>query len=362
MSKVIFKKFLPAVMRNTRWGDLITVFQDIVNDLKTEQISTLRNKFDINLMTDDELFDTAAKFGFSLLSLDGYTSTSHFLRKEVSNIAARIPAKTTRTGYKYIFYNFNLNGEIFPIQLVANTVWTPIDTYWTDTSIMHVQDFFLDPSPSDTLDSTTGLWISTLDQTQLDYTLLRNFVLSYKSKYIETATEFISTNTQKVFYNDVLQMKRATEIPYFEHRLEIATNASGLITTKTYYDYAQTLSADMKSIMVKPTSSGLMTFNHIQIGNGSRTTLNSSISGVLNLVGTLKTGVSGTLGTLQYIAANQTNQIYVRKKYDNRCTFPTFSEISLHNASSGCLYYSTFPQVKWDAKQYSGVLFRITLV
>jgi hypothetical protein len=362
MSKIIYKKFLPAIMRNTRWGDLITVFQNIVDDLKTEQINTLKNKFDLDLMTQDELFDTASEFGFNLLSLDGYTSSEYFLRREVSTIVPRISSKNTRSGYKYIFYNFNLTGDVYPIQLVGGTVWTPLDNYWTDTTILHVQDFFLDPTPDDTLDSVTGLWITTLDQTSLSYTILRNLLLSYKPKYIENNTIFATSETNQVFYNDVLQMKRATEVPYFEHRLEIETNSSGIVSTKTYTDYTNTVSADMKSIIVKPSSSGLINFNFIQIGNSSRTTLNSSINGVLNLVGTLKTNTSGSLGMLQYIEDNKINQIHVRKKLDSKCTFPKFSEISLHDANSGTLYYATFPNIDWYSKMYGNLLVKINLI
>jgi hypothetical protein len=362
MSKIIYKKLLPYIMRNTRWGDLITVFQSIVNDLRTEQIDTLKNKFDLDLMTQDELFDTASEFGFDLLSLDGYTSSEYFLRREVSTIVPRISSKTTRSGYKYIFYNFNFTGDVYPIQLVGGTVWTPLDNYWTDTTILHTQVFTFDPDPADTFDSTTGLWISTFDQTISSYTLLRNLLLSYKPKYIETASEFISVNTQKVFYNDVLQMKRATEVPYFEHRLEMETSSSGIVSTRTYTDYLNTISADVKSIMVIPSSSGLISTNFVRIGNSAHTTLNSSITTVAALVGTIKTGSSGTLGQLQYIEDNKINQFYARRKLDAKCTFPTFSEISLHNSNSGCLYYATFQQIKWDSKQFANVLFKINLI
>ena len=368
MSKIVFNKFLPAVMRNTRWGELITVFQDIINDLRTDHINTLKEKFDVNLMTEDELKDTAIKFGFNLLSLDGYTSSMYFLRREISTICPRIPAKTTRVGYKYIFYNFNLTGEVFPILLSKNKwyplndAWLPLDEYWEDTTILHTQDFTLDPDIPDTLDSSTGTWITTLDQTQLDYNILRVLLISYKPKYIENISEFISENTHKVFYNDINQMKRVTEVPYFEHRVEIETNTSGVVTTKTYYNYDQTISTNMQSIMITPSSSGLIPFNHIQIGNSVHPIISSSISGVLSLVGTLKTESSGTLGMLQYIEPNISNQIYVRKELTNRNTFPEFTEISLHNANSGCLYYATFPKVKWDSKQYSNVLFKINLV
>jgi hypothetical protein len=368
MSKIIYKKFLPAIMRNTRWGDLITVFQNIVDDLKTEKINLLKNKFNLDLMTQDELFDTASEFGFDLLSLDGYTSSEYFLRREVSTIVPRIKSKNTRTGYKYIFYNFNLTGDVYPILLSKNVwyplndAWLPLDQYWDDTTIIYVQDFTIDPDIPDTLDSSTGLWISTLDQTQLNYVILRVLLISYKPKYIETTSEFISVNTQKVFYNDVLQMKRITEIPYFEHRLEIETNCSGVISTRTYTDYANTISADMKSIMIGNCSSGLLPVNFARIGNSAHTTLNSSITSVASLVGDLRTGSSGTLGMLQYIEDNKINQFYARKELTNKNTFPTFSEISLHNANSGCLYYSSFPKVHWDSKQFANVLFKINLI
>lgn len=361
MSRVTYKKFLPLTMRNSRWADLITVYQDVIADLKTEQIDALKNKFDINLMSEDEIFEVAAKFGFKLLSFDGYTSTNHYLKKEISTIALRIMNKNTRSGYKYIYYIFNLVGDIYPIQYVNNSTFNVLDNYWNETSIIHTQLFTIDPDVADTLDSSTGLWISTLDQSMIDYVILRHLVLNYTPKYVESASEFLSLNTLKCFANDVTQMKRATEIPYFEHKLESTAYFNKTLYTTTFYNYDKTLSTTMKSIFL--TGSGLMNFGYIEIGNGTRTTFASgTISGVVSLVGTIKPYISGTLGMLQFVKETTNNEFYARRLITEKNTFPAFTEIALKNQNSGCMFYATFPRIQWDPQMYGNVLFKINLV
>jgi hypothetical protein len=358
---VIFKNFLPSVMRNTRWGELITVFQDIINDLRTEKVNLLKTKFIVDNMTEDEMKEMAIKFGYTLLSLDGYTSTTTYLKKQIKTIVERILAKNTRNGYKYIYYIYGFSGDIYPIRLVSNIfdVW---DEYWTRESIVTARDRTLDEDDSYTLDSSDPDWITALDQTTSSWILLRHLVLQYAPKFIENANEFISDATHRSFYNDVKQMKRATELPYFEHKIDINAYSTGGIYVKTYYNYDQSVFANMTSIFLADSNpSGLINFDHIQLGNSTRTSFASgTISGVVSLVRTLRTQPSGEIefiNTLTSIQCNARRILSDKQKMDYPIT-----ELSLHNANSGCILYSTFPAIKWNSRQYSNLAWDIQLI
>jgi len=334
------------------------VFQSIVADLKTEKIDAIKYKNDINNMTTNEIFDISDKFGYTLLSLDGYTSTEDYLRKEVKSLIPRIQWKNTRTAYKWLFYIFNLIGDIYPIRTIGlDPTFRVVDDYWTNESINITQTFTLDPDPADTLDSTTGLWISILDQTTSAVTILRHLLISYAPRFIENTTEFISLNTLKVFLSDVKQTKRATEIPYFEHQLIVPAYLNKTLYTKTYTTYDESSSANMYSIL---TGSNLTNFNFMEFGNGARSSFASgTISGVVSLVKTLRTTPSGEI---QFIESLSANQLYGRRIITDKNIFPSFTEIALKDANSGCLLYSTFPKVQWDEKMFSSILFKINLV
>ena len=362
MAHITYKKFLPSVIRNTRWGDLITVFQDIINDLRTEKVDLLKTKFETDNMTDDELKEMAVKFGYTLLSLDGYTSTSEYLRKQIKTIVARILNKNTRTGYKYIGYIYNLSLDIFPIRLIAD-IFDGWDEYWDRDSIIIAQERTLDEDESHTLDSSDPDWITALDQVSVSYTLLRHLIIQYSPKFVENETEFMSDETCRSFRNDVLQMKRATEIPYFEHKLNISAYQAGGLYTKEYIDYDETLTAQMKSMFIYDISrpSGLAYFDHIQLGNGTRTSFASgTISGVVSLIQTLRTQPSGEIEFINTLNSTRCNarRILTDKQ---KMSYP-ITELSLHDANSGCLFYSTFPQVRWSSRMYSNLAWDITLI
>jgi hypothetical protein len=207
------------------------------------------------------------------------------------------------------------------------------------------------------LDSTTGLWISTLDQTTTAITILRHLLLSYAPRFVENTTEFISLNTLKVFLSDVKQTKRATEIPYFEHQLIVPAYLNKTLYTKTYTTYDESSSANMYSIL---TGNNLTNFNFMEFGNSTRSSFASgTISGVVSLVKTLRTTPSGEI---QFIESLSANQLYGRRIITEKNIFPSFTEIALKDANSGCLLYSTFPKIQWDEKMFSSILFKINLV
>lgn len=261
--KVRYKKFLPRVMQDTRWGELMEAYQSITDDVKSDKIDVIHTKDRISSMTDTEIMDMGYKFGYDILSFDGYTETSEYLQKELITIVPRMQWKTTRKGYQYLNYIFNLTGDVYPIYYTDTYLFDVLDDYWTQVfsaSGLQAQLQYLDDGL--TLDS---IGFTALDNTaSLSNRVLRHFVISYAHKTIETADEFASLNTQKVFYYDVTKLKRATEYPYFEPHIEISAPNNGLVNETTWYNYDSTISAKQYSYV----TGILNNINHIQLGRG----------------------------------------------------------------------------------------------
>lgn len=275
---ISFRKLLPNVMRNTRWGDLVVAYQSILNTFKTNWIDVVANHYDLYSMPFTTMQDVSQKYGFDLLSYTGYTSSQMYLLREMETIIPRIKWKTTRTGYEYIYYIFNLDGEVYPIELTPSNLLQVMDTYWSDPLIIGVTSFYLDPTPPDTLDSVSGRWISYLDQkVSSAYTMTRNLCLSFAPQFVESSTEYISLNTLKCLYGDVFQMKKSTEVPYFEYVLNIPGYKNRTIYTNPLANTSGIITAYMKSIL---TQGKLSDMYSIQIGNGAHTSLTTSITGV----------------------------------------------------------------------------------
>lgn len=275
---ISFRKLLPNVMRNTRWGDLVVAYQSILNTFKTNWIDVVANHYDLYSMPFTTMQDVSQKYGFDLLSYSGYTSSQMYLLREMETIIPRIKWKTTRTGYEYIYYIFNLDGEVYPIELTPSNLLQVMDTYWSNPLIIEVTSFYLDPTPPDILDSVSGRWISYLDQkVSSAYTMTRNFCLSFAPQFVESSTEYISLNTLKCLYSDVFQMKKSTEVPYFEYVLNIPGYKNRTIYTNPLANTSGIITAYMKSIL---TQGKLSDMYSIQIGNGAHTSLTTSITGV----------------------------------------------------------------------------------
>jgi hypothetical protein len=95
MMNFSFKKFLPKIMNDTLWGELIEVWQSIYQDIKDDVVFKIFNQYDLDNIGEQDLIDLSKMFGWDLLYLTGYTSTFEFLKKEVELIIPRLVTKST---------------------------------------------------------------------------------------------------------------------------------------------------------------------------------------------------------------------------------------------------------------------------
>jgi hypothetical protein len=383
-----YTKLLPAQIRDTRWADILTVVGSILEDIKTDKIDIIKTQNEILSMTDDQLVSFAANFGYTIINLTGYTDTIDYLRKEVYTIIPRILSRTTPEGYNAIFTIFNLLGQVYPtyydgttyLHVLENWVLsdenpTPYDTldaggafilfyilFRYDLDFTHIDDgitydetitAYDNPAYSTLTDTTLDeIVFPSLDATSILDQITRHLVLKYAFKYAENTTEFLSDETLKALYTDTMNQKRRTEIAYFEPVVTVATNDDNTLTTETIYNYDHSTSTTIKSILI---GADLSTAFKIRFGDSAHTTIDGTITDVNHFSRELL--VSDCDTTLTSAIAFD-----ARRKIIQKCTFTAFTEIAIWDSANVCIYYATFPKIRYYTKMYGNVAFDITLV
>ncbi len=414
-----FRKLLPQKMRNTRWGELLDVVQDLWVQLKNEKISPIFNQFDISKATREEKIEIAKTFGFHLLTFDGYTETDYFLNKEIQTIVPRIKYKNAIPSYTYTGYVFDLLTNLYSISATntgglttskLSTIYSPETqiTYAT-TELDQEGDnllYFVDLLPWDldcegscdfeldsgndmlTLDTQfefyddpkeTGKDATTLDSEDfisLDPAtgeetgggesvvtqITRNLNFNYKHKFVENENEFMSLNTLKVLKNDIDQIHKVTEVIYYTPKLEIDVKKDLTPTTQTYSNYNVSLTANQYNLLM---GEGIENLLYLEFGTGTQS-ISGTITGVNNFAYRYPDYISGVIpasGIINYFdATNNSGVIAFDFNIDERNRFTEFTEVAMYNKQSGLVLYSTFPKVQWDENMYNNVQFEIKYV
>jgi hypothetical protein len=346
-----YRDLLPSVIKNTRWGQFADAYQYVIDLFTAEKINPIKDQYNIDKMSNDEIKNIAFLFGYNLYSLTGYTSSTYYLKKQIETISKRISYKNTKKGYQTLGYIYDLFINVYPIRLIGlDSIFSVRDTYWEDEAFT-LETFSLDMDPGVTLDSddwpSLDVTTSSLNKT------IRHFVIQYSPKYIEDATTFISKETLFSFGKDVDQQRRTTEIPYFEHMLKINTSITGAQTDKTWVSYDNGVSFIQES---KAYSPNLLNIIEVQLGDSILPDLSSTPSGVQNLSYTYS--VSGALVNINSSATRFNYRIDIEEKCKN---LVEFSEIALLN-SSGVAFYSHFPTIKNNDSLNSNLAFDIRFV
>ena len=361
---ISYKSLLPKIMQSTRWGQFIDAFQNVIDEIVTNVVKPIKTRFQYNLMTQTELLDMAARLGYTITYLDGYTSSTLYFKKEILSIIPRIYAKTTRTGYKYIYKIFNLLGDVYPIYYTLSGnkyIFQVQDKYWTTAIGRNGTYQILDNSPALYLDKTLLILDNTLSVTVIP---IRHFVLSYYNTFIEDSTQFLSVNTLQAFYNDVQVMKRATELPYFEPVLNfnLYSGHVGQTTITPWTDYNLNTYNNQQYILFTSNLSGIAS---VQLGKGTYSNLSYATGGVQTLQYTIQNNTSG----MQYLDPYTAVKFHARKMITEKFKFQNtssgqlyFTEIAFLNSNSGCIAYSTFPKIQWYPYMNQGICVNVNLV
>lgn len=329
-------KLLPSNILDTRWVDVIDVYQDLLyNSLIPEKIQHFQTKNIFELMTADELKEWIAVLGYPLISSEGYTSSIEFLRRQLQTIVHRIKCKTTWKVYQYLFYIYFMRGFTYPLLNLYGDGYLTVWVNWAETPLIEDMLIYLDTGRS--LDESIipkENW--TLDAEGIINTVTRHFLFGYEFMYVENANEFLSYNTLRSFYNDVMQSKRAIEFPHFEPRITVTAvdkNVEYIIDLKTYEG---TVVTNQKSARFQD---DLSTVTKIQFGNGRRTNTLDGVNGCESPIVTLVFADDCDL------LLQTATMIDVRKLLTPDGKLFDYSEVALFDDSDTCYMYSSFPTI-----------------
>lgn len=399
---VQFKKLLPSIMQNTRWGDLATVIQNIDTSIRNDVVKPIFNQFTVDKATLDEMLMNAKRFGWNVLSFAGtYTATLEYLSRELKNITNRVLTKGSLSAYEYNSSVYGLYSQTYA--MVLNTP-SSLYGYLQTAYNLNLQTQYavcMTDQEGDNLYAIikgtpiygnpqhTGLQIAytdtinaieTDDSFFIDFNhaygaavtqVTRNLTYSYYHKYIENATEWLNTYTMMALENDTNQIHKATERVYYEPWMKFNTShISGVVSSKTYYNYNFTASGVINSVAF---GNNLLNAAYIQFGTG-----NNFISGVLQpmsgCASSLYTIPSGLVSGVTYpnnasgvagwnnfsgITSAYMDIDFIISEFNQ---FQPFTEMAVLNANSGCIYYSAFPKVQWSSTMYNNIRVTINLV
>lgn len=418
---VNFKKLLPSILRNTKWGDLASVTQSMDFSLRDAVYKPIYNRFTYDHASKEELVSTGKMLGWNILCFPGtYTDTMDFVRKEVSTITKRILCKNSKKSYKYVSYAFGMDDEVYSMMYNSsgkllgklNTLYS-IESQSSNATLVTDQEsdnlyynapvldwnldgskFFLDNNTA--LDYTVSVYgdprstglkeaftdtdgaletdaPSTSKNTgQITTSFTRNITYAYHHKYLESSDEWLSGYSLLSFQNDIDQIHKATERVYYEPWIQIEPSAiSGEMSSQAYYNYDRTISGTIDSMYL---GSSLLDAQYIHFGTGNQSisgTISPSITGVAEFSYCVPSGVpsglvsssipSGVAGWNFYNNPTSTHLDFdfILSEFNK---FKPFTELSVLDTNSGLICYASFPKVQWASSMYSNIRVQINLV
>jgi len=382
MAEIQFKKYLPSIMQQTRWGTLIDVWQEIVyNNIKTNIVEKIINQYDIDLMDETDIQGLFQYFGYNCLTLTGYTETFDFIKKELFTLVPRIQKKSTQDYFilqgipfnlisnAYNLYYDTVNNNYIPnltneYSVIYGTEVLDREHYYLflDYIFKTDQNNIVDFDPIIQTDNVYAVeqyqpiqlsetYLDEYDFNQLDSLLYitqitKNILFTYYHKYIENENEFLSKNTLKSLVNDINQFKKLTDRIYYTPELQISINQNKELTIQPLYNYQLQKISSIKSILI---SDDLNSPLLIRFGKGAHTTIDTSITDVFDFY------FEKSIENDCFIIEQENNTLSFILKIEELQHFDYITEFILINKSNNAMVYATFPKIQWLDNMYSSI-------
>lgn len=347
-------KLLPSNLRTVqRYKDIVSVYQSyLYNDVKNA-IDSFKTRFYPDQISEADIILTIEDFGHMLSRSPGYTETHRYLIRQYDTLIKRLKSKGTEKSYEYLFYVYDVMGDVYPLLRQLDDTLTPWLT-WLVSDDVDDPPFMLDDGH--TLDEPTGrnpYW--TLDSGAIISNTTRHFLISILPRFVENDVfEFISTNTMSALRNDVNQNKRKVEIPHYEIRLYAEANIAGITVSREWKDHDDTISTNQQSVRTSASLSDFSGATYIQFGDGEYSTVNNSITGVNSLI--------QQLPLTDFDVKVQTSlQLNFRNLITTTFKWFDYREISIHDSSGNCIFYSSFPWIRYASDTLSSGYWLLTL-
>ena len=382
MAEIQFKKYLPSIMQQTRWGTLIDVWQEIVyNNIKTNIVEKIINQYDIDLMDETDIQGLFQYFGYNCLTLTGYTETFDFIKKELFTLVPRIQKKSTQDYFilqgipfnlisnAYNLYYDTINNNYIPnltneYSVIYGTEVLDREHYYLflDYIFKTDQNNIVDFDPIIQIDNVYAVeqyqpiqlsetYLDEYNFNQLDSLLYitqitKNILFIYYHKYVENENEFLSENTLKSLVNDINQFKKLTDRIYYTPELQISINQNKELTIQPLYNYQLQKISSIKSILI---SDDLNSPLRIRFGKGAHTTIDTSITDVFDFY------FEKSIENDCFIIEQENNTLSFILKIEELQHFDYITEFILINKNNNAMVYVTFPKIQWLDNMYSSI-------
>jgi hypothetical protein len=135
-------KLLPPNVRRTQeWVDIIATYQQFLQSEIVPQMNSFLDRYEYDKISDEDALKTIWGFGFNISQGAGYTETHRYIQRQLRTMIKRIKSKGTEVSYQYLFYVYDLIGEVYP------TIYTPFGFLRTYQNWLTSDELDLPPLP-----------------------------------------------------------------------------------------------------------------------------------------------------------------------------------------------------------------------
>jgi len=386
-----YSALLPTVDQNK---DNVALF-DTVQQYEQGTLGYLFNKLKKWITKDfvdvEDYLDYAYQFGFDITYLSGYSSTLKYLEKEKITLIPRLLNRSNPKSYQYIFYIFNLKGNVYPLLKTEEEDLAPFTSFLTFPGFIDVEqtldrdqdDFGIDIDTiqtldegedeidyylkktldsgsnldiEDTLDELPGIPHAIIPATLSNWTLdiadvygaiTRHILLAFRIQFGESSTHQITGPSWLALHGDVKQNKRLVEVPHYQLSLPLnGLKVQNKLYTESVYDEEMNILSSYESVNI----GNLNTAHRVYLGSGEYT---GNLLALLPASNPITTPLKNFLISDQKDISKSIPQFLFKNHiYENTRIFNTsdtilhFSEIAVKDSSNNLLFYCRFPKIE----------------
>lgn len=394
-----YKELLPKELQPYRWGSFIDAFQDLTDDFKDEKVKPFLNRFDIEKSTDEQIKEMFEFFGFDLSSYNGYTTSRLFLKRQLEVLQLRKRFRKTRKGYHYVYYIYNLKGDILPTINMEGFLQS-FNDYWDslertkgienfDVGVPNIL-YYLNGNPVYANEPDTGFdeditfdieLLQPFDSLSAFRSITKNLVLDYSYRFAENEDNYMTFETSTALYEDMKKQTRNTDVLFFRPNLNLE-----LRDNQNVYNKPVNLWSGLtyeRSLYVVPVSGGdvynfdypgvdfddetvgnfdppipipgLLRINRVKFGDGKHSALNPTITDLANPLKTFN------LGDFVVLTKNA-NVLELELKMNNTLEYEmvNFNEVGLFQDNEIIAYFDV-PKVNYGTNQRKTIKLKIRI-
>lgn len=378
-----YRDYLKGTSLNVlKWRQFLDGFQEILYALKTEKAERLVRKRKMETADLEDVRDHIYATGFSLPEFTGYTASEEYLRCRAENIWFEVRTKDSYRCYQSIGKCFFVMVQIFNIQKFGDNFFVPIEGLTGEENTLDQESdliqYYIGAVPVPNPPIASGLPQITLDMVEgdlpegqlfleLDQDVIVGItnILSIRYEFIkaESVTELWSYETANAFYTSIEQFHKKTVVIRYTPKLAIDLNNDNTETLKQYPIYSNISTyADQKSILI---NGDLGNVTKIRLGNGAHTTIDGTITDVVNELNTYDVDLNEIDIKSKTTTIFKAEWIFTEfgKLIDlSGDQILKYTEVALLDVTDTIVAYATFPAVNFYEPMFNSFYFEFNVI